>query len=311
MISLRYHAVSLAAVFLAVALGAVLGSTSLSGGLLSGLGSERAALGKQLADLKAQRNAQDARLLDADRFAATIGPMAVRGLLAQHSVVLVTTPNVAQSDRDALLGLLGDAGAMITGEVQLADAFTDPTRADQLRDLVTRLLPAGVQLPAASDPGTLAGSLLGALLLLGKDNQPQASGEESAAALSGLAGGGFVRPGRWPVPAQLAVVLTGGQAPSDAAADRSATIARFATQLDRRGFGAVLAGGSGSADGGGPLGVVRADPAADSILSTVDDADGGAGRVATVLALREQLNGRAGRYGTAGNAQAPAPQPGM
>ena len=227
MISLRYHAVSLAAVFLAVALGAVLGSTSQSGGLLSGLGSERAALGKQLADVKAQRNAQDARLLDADRFAATIGPMAVRGLLARHSVVLVTTPNVAQSDRDALLGLLGDAGAMVTGEVQLA------------------------------------------------------------------------------------VVLTGGQAPSDAAADRSATIARFATQLDRRGFGAVLAGGSGSADGGGPVGVVRADPAADSILSTVDDVDGGAGRVATVLALREQLNGRAGRYGTAGNAQAPAPQPAM
>jgi hypothetical protein len=307
-ISLRYHVVAVAAVFLALALGAVLGSTTLSGRLLAGLGADRAALGRQLADLQAQRNALDARLADADRFAATIGPAAVRGQLDGRSVVLVSMPNAARSARDALVGLLGDAGARVTGEVQLTDAFTDPTRADQLRDLVTRLLPAGVQLPTATDPGTLAGGLFGALVLLGRDNRSQASAEETAAALSGLASGGFVREGRWPAPAQLAVVLTGPGTPADAAADRSATIARFATQLDRMAAGAVLAGGSGSAEDARPLAVVRADPAAASALSTVDDADTGAGRVATVLALREQLDGRSGRYGTAGNAQAPAPQ---
>jgi hypothetical protein len=39
----------------------------------------------------------------------------------------------------------------------------------------------------------------------------------------------------------------------------------------------------------------------------VDNVDSAAGRVATVLALKEQLDGGAGRYGIAGNAQAPAP----
>ncbi|GDY33609.1 copper transporter [Gandjariella thermophila] len=309
MISLRYHVVSVAAVFLALAVGAVLGSTALSGRLLAGLGADRAALGRQLADLQAQRNALGARLTDADRFAATVGPATVRGRLAGRTVVLVSTPNAARSARDALVGLLGDAGATVTGEVQLTDAFTDPARADQLRDLVTRLLPAGVQLPAATDPGTLAGGLVGALVLLGRDNRPQAAPEEAAAALSGLASGGFVRQGRWPAPAQLAVVLTGSGSAGDAAADRSATLARFAVQLDRMSAGAVLAGASGSADGDRPLAVVRADPAAAAVLSTVDDVDTGAGRVAAVLALREQVDGRAGRYGTAGNAQGPAPQP--
>ena len=85
------------------------------------------------------------------------------------------------------------------------------------------------------------------------------------------------------------------------------TVARFATQVDRSGAGTVLAGGAGSAEGTGALGVVRADTAATQILSTVDNVDTPAGRVVTLLALREQLDEKSGRYGIAGNAQAPAP----
>jgi hypothetical protein len=39
----------------------------------------------------------------------------------------------------------------------------------------------------------------------------------------------------------------------------------------------------------------------------VDNVELNAGRVATVLALREQLEGKSGRYGTAGNAQSIVP----
>jgi electron transfer flavoprotein alpha/beta subunit len=116
-----------------------------------------------------------------------------------------------------------------------------------------------------------------------------------------------VKPSQGVQPAQLAIVLTGSQETGDGAGDRAATIARFATQLDRSGAGTVLAGDQGSADGSGALGVVRADTSATSILSTVDNVDSAAGRVATLMALREQLDGGAGRYGIAGNAQAPAP----
>lgn len=308
MISLRYHIISIAAVFLALAVGVVLGSTTLSRSLLSGLNNENEDLAAQVNDLQNEKNAQNARLADADSFAASVGPMAVQGQLAQRTVVLVTTADARPADRDALKTLIANAGGSVTGELQLTESFSDPRHADQLKDIVVRLLPAGVQLPTASDPGTLAGGLLGPLLLISKDdNKPQASAEETAAALAGLTEGGFVKATQGLQPAQLAIVLTGGAASGDGAGDRAATVARFATQVDRSGAGTVLAGNEGSASGTGPVGVVRADTAATSILSTVDNVQTSAGRVVTVLALREQLAGEAGRYGSAGNAERAAP----
>ncbi|MBW4721165.1 copper transporter [Saccharothrix obliqua] len=308
MISMRYHIVSITAVFLALAVGVVLGSTAISGRLLSGLTDDKSALGREVADLQAAQNGLSAKLADADRFASSVGPLAVKGALADRTVVLVTTADAKPNDRDALAELLRAAGATVTGELQLTDAFTDPRKADQLRDLVARLQPAGTQLPTGADPGTRAGGLLGALLLLNKDNNgQQASADETAAALAGLSSAGFVKPGQGLRAAQLAVVLTGGAVEGDSAADRAATVARFATQLDRSGAGAVLAGGEGSANGTGAVGVVRADTAATSVLSTVDNVGTSAGRVVVVLALREQLEGKSGRYGVAGNAESPAP----
>jgi hypothetical protein len=307
-ISLRYHVISIAAVFLALAVGVVLGSTTLSRTLLSGLNNENEDLVEQVNHLQSDKNAQAARLADADSFAASVGPMAVQGQLAQRTVVIVTTADARPADRDALKTLVASSGATVTGELQLTESFSDPRKADQLKDIVVRLLPAGVQLPTASDPGTLAGGLLGPLLLISKDdNKPQASPDETAAALSGLTEGGFVKPAQGLKPAQLAVVLTGGAAQGDGAGDQAATVARFAIQLDRSGAGTVLAGGAGSADGTGALGIVRADTSATSILSTVDNVDAPAGRVVTILALREQLEGGAGRYGNAGTAERPAP----
>lgn len=308
MISLRNHVISLAAVFLALALGVVLGSTAISGRLLSGLSDDKDNLGKQVSDLQTQRNALQGKLTDADRFALGVGPLAVRGALDGKSVVMLTTSDVKPSDRDAVAGLLRSAGASVSGELQLTDAFTDPTKADQLRGLCARLLPAGVQLPTASDPGTLAAGLIGPLLMLDRNTgKPQASPDETNAALAGLASGGYVRQGQNLHQGQLALLLTGGTIGGDMAADRAATIARFAIQLQRAGSGAVLSGRAGAADGSGPIAVVRADSAGSSVLSTVDDLDTAAGQVVTVLALKEQAQGRAGRYGTAGNAQAPAP----
>jgi hypothetical protein len=307
-ISLRYHVISIAAVFLALAVGVVLGSTTLSRSLLSGLSNDNDELVNQVHDLETQRNAQNARLADADSFATQVGPMVVTGQLDKRTVVIITTEDASPEDRDALKALLGNAGARVTGEVQLTDDFSNPEKADQLKDIVPRLLPAGVQLPTVSDPGSLAGGLLGPLLLISKtDNKPQASADETTAALSGLTEGGFIKATDGIQPAQLAVVLTGGAAKGDGAGDRAATLARFATQVDRSGAGTVLAGSDGSADGTGAVGVVRADTAATSILSTVDNVSSSAGRVVTVLALREQLDGKSGRYGSAGNAEAPAP----
>jgi len=80
-------------------------------------------------------------------------------------------------------------------------------------------------------------------------------------------------------------------------------VARFAAALDRASAGVVLAGRAGSAEGNGPIGVARADADVTAAVTTVDNVDTAAGQITTVLGLQEQLDGRAGRYGTSSTAQ--------
>ncbi|MGH3569975.1 MAG: copper transporter, partial [Pseudonocardia sp.] len=90
MISLRYHAVSLAAVFLALAVGVLLGSSGVSDRLLGAVSTERDDLGARVQELTAERDVLAAAQRGADGFAMRIGPAAVRGVLAGQPVVLVT-----------------------------------------------------------------------------------------------------------------------------------------------------------------------------------------------------------------------------
>ncbi len=306
MISLRYHVVSLAAVFLALALGVVLGSAGLSDPLLGAVSGQRDDLAGQVNQLTAERDALAAGERSADAFGGAVAPLAVRGHLANRPVVLITAPGSDAADRDAIGGLVQQAGGTVTGEVALTEAATDPARADQLRELVSRLLPSGAQLPAASDPGSLAGGMIGAAVLL-RDGKPQATPQGIAAALTGLAEAGFIKAGPAPAPAQLAVLLTGGPLEGQDAPDRVGTLSRMAMELDRSGTGAVLAGRAGSAAATGAVGVARADGATVAALSTVDNVQSASGRVATILALREQAEGRAGKYGVGEGVQGPVP----
>lgn len=299
MISLRYHVVSIGAVFLALALGVVLGASGVSDRLLSAVSAERDDLGGRVQTLTGERDDLAAAGRGSDEFARRVGPAAVRGLLDGQNVTLVNA-GADPAARDGVVTLIGQAGAVLAGEVQLTEAVGDPARGDQLRELTAGLLPTGSQLPAASDTGSLLGGLLGGALLEGGD---------PAAVLTGLTTAGFVRPGDVPAPASLVLVLTGGALTGIDAADGAAVVARLAAELDRRGAGAVLAGSTGSADVTGPVGVARADSTVAAALSTVDDVQSGQGQVSAVLALREQLDGRAGRYGssaTASDGAAPA-----
>jgi outer membrane murein-binding lipoprotein Lpp len=304
-ISLRYHAVSIAAVFLALAVGVVLGASGVSDRVLAAVSTQRDDLSGQVAQLTAQRDALAGRQRAADDFAARVGPAAVRGLL-QGQTVAVVVAGADPQDRDAVTGLLQQSGATVTGRLELTDAVGDPARGDQLRELTSQLLPAGAQLPSASDTGSLLGGLLGGVLVA-RDGA-KVSKDDVDSVLTGLTTAGFVAPGDAPGAANLVLVLTGGALDGPDAPDAAAVYARLAGELDRAGAGAVLAGRDGSAGATGAVGVARADPQIAAGLSTVDNLESGAGRVATVLALHEQLDNRAGRYGTgAGAADGAAP----
>ncbi len=99
MISLRQHAISLAAVFLALAVGVVLGSGVLSDTLLSGLRDEKQDLQTQITALTDQRNALNEKLSAASDFDTQMSGRMVRDALAGKSVVLFRTPGRRQRRR--------------------------------------------------------------------------------------------------------------------------------------------------------------------------------------------------------------------
>ena len=86
MISLRSHAISLAAVFLALAIGVMLGSGLLSNTLLSGLRDDKHELQNQINGLTDEKNALNQKLSAAGEFDAQMSPRMVRDALAGKSV---------------------------------------------------------------------------------------------------------------------------------------------------------------------------------------------------------------------------------
>lgn len=299
MISLRQHAISIAAIFLALAVGVVLGSQTLASDMLSGLRSDKSDLSGRVEALTARNEQLTGQLDAADRFLAGSAGRILGGTLADRSVVVFSTPDADPGDIDGVSRALETAGATVTGRIALTDSFVDAGEGDRMRSALTNIVPAGAQLrTGAVDQGSMAGDLLGLTLLLDPaSNQPRSTEPELALVLETLRGGGFLAYGEGPVrPAQLAVVVTGNGVASDTG--QGATIARFAGAVRARATGAVLAGRAGAAEGNGAIAHVRAQAPLATTVTTVDNVDREIGRVTTALAFTEQLSGGAGRYGT-------------
>ncbi len=302
MISLRQHAISIAAIFLALAVGVVLGSQTLASSVLGGLRDDKSDLQRQVDDLEGANNALRLQLQAADNFDAATGGRVVKDALAKRTVVVFTTPDADSADVQGVTDLVAAAGGSVTGRIGLTDAFLDVANADRLRTTVTNVVPAGAQLKTgAVDQGSLSGDLVGLVSLLNAlDAKPQGSPEEIALALGSLRNAGFLTYDDGFAPAQLAVVVTGDARDGN----RSAIVARFAAALDGRSAGAVLAGRPAAAEGNGPIAVARADAGLAAAASTVDNIDRQFGRMTVILALAEQLSGGSGRYGTGPKASA-------
>lgn len=307
MISMRYHIVSLAAVFLALALGIVLGATKLSSPLLNDLRSDNADLSSQQGELSTTNDQLNQRIAADEKFAGSVGALTVRGTLPNTNVVLVTTASADPNDRDAVLSLLNRAGATVTGQIQLTNDFSDPLRADQLRQVAATTLPTGAQLPEVPQAGAVAGGLLSSVLLAPAGGAPVANAEQGAAVLAALQSAGFITFTGTPAAGQSVIVLTGAESTGGSEADKAGAVAWFANQMAQTATGVVVAGRTGSEEPTGTIGVIRGDTALSGTVSTVDNVDSDTGRIATVLALVEQNGGGQGQYGFGANAAAQAP----
>ena len=94
MIDFRYHLVSIVAVFLALAIGIVVGSTALKPAVLSGLQKTADAEKKRIDALYAQNNLNKQQIAADQAYAQAGEHQMLSGLLDGQRVVLVTAPGV-------------------------------------------------------------------------------------------------------------------------------------------------------------------------------------------------------------------------
>ncbi len=292
---MRQHAVSIIAVFLALALGLFLGSGFIGDRMNALTGTDRDRIGT----LQDENDTLSTRTGNDAAFQKAITGRLVKGALDKRSVLLVTAPNAADADVESLTTLVNEAGGTVSGQLALSDALVRDESASKLRTIVDQSIPSGAQLRVQyTDSGSRLGDLLG-VTLLKRDGQRPASESDRGTVLSALREGGFLEfPHGSITPADLVVVVTGDGLPEDSGA-QGQLIGRFAAAMTARGAGGVLVGRTGSAEGGSPIGVVRSDPSLGNAVSTVDNLGQETGRITTILALQEEQHGRTGAYGTA------------
>jgi Copper transport outer membrane protein, MctB len=302
-ISFRYHLVSIIAVFLALALGIVVGTTALNGPITSNLRGEVDTLRKDRTSLSSQVSTLQGEVDDGTQFATTYGPQIVKGSLTDKSVLVVGLPGANTALKDSLGKQIVAAGGKISGRIQLTSDYSDPKRASDLTALATgNAHPVGMTLPNTDDAGVLGGYLL-SWVLLGKGEST-----DIRSVLTGLAGLHMlkVESSGDVAPANLVVVVANGTIAAGDAVGKAQLA--LVSQLAQLGGKVEVAGDTASSTGGGVIALVRGDDAEKSTVSTVDNADSSLGQVSAILALDALTKAQVGHFGTGSGASKLYPQ---
>ncbi|WP_017589802.1 copper transporter [Nocardiopsis ganjiahuensis] len=331
MIDFRYHLVSIVAVFLALTVGLVLGTTMLQDPLLNTLKSETADLRGQSEELRAERDDSELLNAGADQFTDAVAGSVLEGRLLDRRVVLVAAPGADEEVVRALGGRVEDAGAEVVGQLLFEEAFLDSGSATFVDELAFQV---------SDDPGDLsgnpydkAGTELGrALAARGgadedgeetkeKEEDPEeetdgetdgeedrADGHDANAVLSAFAEGGLLTVEGSPARSAdtVVVVAPAAGAPEEDEERANTALAGLTAALHRQVGPTVLAGGTDSGRQGGLVAHARAQ---EPSYATVDVVGRPTGDLVVVLALADSLDGSGSAYGIGEGVVAFLPDP--
>lgn len=291
MINFRYHVVSITSVFLALAIGLVLGTAGLNGAVADDLNGRVSELRKSNSQLRTEVDSLETSVKAKDAFARQVAPELLAGRLTGRRVLVLSGPGADLAHRDGVVRMLELAGAKIAGKARINDTFTDPARNPELLDLAADFNLVGVTgLPNNGDGVETAASLLAKLLLSGGS---QANESDRTQVLTGYGVKFLTVDGSVSGPADSVVLVTGPPA-ADADADkRNANLATVVRQFDAVSTRTVVAAPFAS----GLVSTVRDETELAETVSTVDTVTSAEGQIATVRALAEQIAGRTGHYG--------------
>lgn len=328
MIDFRYHVVSLVAVFIALAVGIVLGAGPLREGISDSLEGEVSQLRVERTELRAQLDSAQGRAQGKDDALGMVSERVAAGTLTGSRVGLVIAPgadrNLVAQVEDGIDGAGGHVALTADLDASLERGIRPAAAVELAVELADDL-----QVPQPSEgedpelPAVLAAALMGA-------DRPGSAGAWLAA-VDRLEADGYLdltwherstesvldrRP-----PDALVLIVGGLSVETDGALDPEAqevldvrvglvdALARLDAVL------VVLGEGSESTaqrpDGGqAPLvQAVRSDRELRREVSTVDNLESAAGRLSAVLAIGWELDDESGHYGQGPEADAPAPVP--
>lgn len=170
MIDFRYHLVSLVAVFLALALGIVLGAGPLAqpiGETLTGqvgkLREDRNALSEQLALTKAI-------LSTSDRVSEEYAPRIFNSVLQDVPVALVTLPGADGEDIKNTETKISQAGGSVSSQINLREDFFSSTKAAYREALSGQLVQYLEDKTRATTPDAILACAVGQLLFSGNND---------------------------------------------------------------------------------------------------------------------------------------------
>ena len=307
MIDFRYHLVSLISVFLALAVGVVLGA----GPLQNSLGT---ALNDQVTALRENRNATQAKLEqtetavnERDSYITQAATSLLPGTLASKNVAMVLLPDAKAEDADAIAAQLKNAGATVTGRVSLTSTWVDLSR-ENYRSTFSGQVQGHLGSTNSKDANGILGEALAKALTANDDSSRVLM--DMLSVTVDKSGTPFISVDSTPTAAAEMIVVVGPR--PQTSSGKGATVEASPGE-DPKAWAKALEGTAGraptvvvgSADGdGGVVGIIRSEKAK---VTTIDSVGQIATSVSTPLALASTRAGTTGHYGFDKGAEAVMP----
>jgi hypothetical protein len=302
MVNLRYHVVSLVAVFLALGIGVLMGATVIDRVTVDQLRKRLDSVAASVRQTRKENDRLTGQVRTWERFADQGRDQLLQGRLKGVPVLVLGVVGVDRKPVDELRRQLSDAQADVEGTLWL----TPKMRLDNQGDADTAASTLGIppdkpdvvrpqvvaRLAAALDGGAAGAGVLPALRqagFLGYDPPPASSSTTTTLDANLI-----------PVPGTRLVVISGAGAQVDDDQVTTPLLSQMATAMP------LVAAEAGQDTPGGRdvfVGFVRRDPQLTARVSTVDNLETFIGQTATILAVADLAQGQLGQFGVGPGAQ--------
>ncbi|MDQ6927926.1 MAG: copper transporter [Actinomycetota bacterium] len=306
MINLRYHIVSIVAVFLALGIGVVMGSTVIDRVTVDTLNARVNSVERSVRAAETENRRINDQLQTVHDFADQARDQIARGHLKDVPVLVMAVQGIDRKPVDSLRDVLGTAQASLEGTLW----FTPKMRLANDGDTRALAAAAGITLehPDHPDANVVRAAAMSRVVAgLSGNGEPNLLPALSAAgflayeAAPTQTGSPESALAALPVPGMRVVLVSGaGAGVSDdvVALPLARSLAQSSTRLVAAEAGQDTPGGRGVF-----VGLLRNDGNVAPRISTVDDLESPMGQAATVLAVEELAGSRTGHFGVGPGAE--------